>query len=81
MPASDIPTTIAVKSTGVSVLWFCASTCFQFWSKTYTMWENNFFHAWIDWLHVFCFGIGFRKTLVAFDFDGKVKQSIAQLTM
>ena len=26
----------AVKSAGVPVLWFCASTCFRLWSKTFT---------------------------------------------
>ena len=25
-----------VKSAGVPVLWFCTSTCFRFWSKTFT---------------------------------------------
>ena len=34
----------------LSALWFRASTCFRFWSKTYKKrWTSNFFLAWIDW--------------------------------
>ena len=67
-----------IKSDGVYVLWFRASTCFRFWSKTYTnvaqiiltiTWQNNFFLAWIDWSRAFDFRICFGKTLVAFDYD------------
>ena len=45
------------------------------------MWQNNFFVAWIDWSHAFDFRMCFRKTLVAFDFDEKLTQIIAQITM
>ena len=31
----------AVRPAGVSVLWFCASTSFQFWSKTFTNSSSN----------------------------------------
>ena len=61
-----------VKSPGVSVLWFRASTCFRFW--------NNFFLAWIDRSSAFNFRISFGKTLLDFDFDGKLTQSAAKVT-
>ena len=38
------------------------------------MWQNNFFLAWIDWSR-------FGKKLIAFDFDEKLTQSVAQVTM
>ena len=47
-----------VKSVGVFVLWFRASTCFRFWSKTFTKrCTNNFYYdgtkqflPWSNWL-------------------------------
>ena len=80
-----------VKSAGVPVLWFRASTCFQFWSKTFTKRCTNnsllsrdktiFLFAWIDWSRAFDFRICFGKTLIAFNFDEKLTQSVAQVIM
>ena len=79
-----------VKSAGVPVLWFRASTCFQFWSKTFTKRctnnsllsrDKSFLLSWIDWSRAFDFRICFGKTLIASDFDKKLTQSVAQVTM
>ena len=79
-----------VKSTGVPVLWFRAFTCIWFWSKTFTniaqiilyyTSQNNFFLAWIDCSRVFAFRICFGKTLIVFDFDETLTQSVAQVTV
>ena len=59
------------------------------WSKTFTKrctiftitWQNYFFLALIDWSRAFDFRISFGKTLIGFDFDEKLTQSIAQVTM
>ena len=70
-----------VKSAGVPVLWFRASTCFQFWSKTFTKRctnnsllsrDKSFLLSWIDWSRAFDFRICFGKTLIASDFDEKL---------
>ena len=45
------------------------------------MWQKNFLVAWIDWSHAFDFRICFGKTLIAFNFDEKFKQSVAQVTV
>ena len=45
------------------------------------MWQNSFFLAWTDLSHAFDFRIRFGKTLVAFDFNEKLTQSVAQITM
>ena len=71
------------------ILWFTASTCFRFWSKTFTkrctnnslLLRENFLLAWIDWSRSFDFRICFGKTLITSDFDEKLTQSVAQLTM
>ena len=44
------------------------------------MWQNNFFLACIDWSRALDFRICLEKTLVAFDFDEKLKQSVAKIT-
>ena len=44
-------------------------------------WQNNSFLAWIDWPCAFNFRICFGQTLVAYDFDGKLTQSFAQIFM
>ena len=43
-------------------------------------WQYNFFLVWIDLLRAFDFRIYFGKTLIAFDFDEKLTQSVAQIT-
>ena len=40
-------------------------------------WQSNFFLAWFDLSRAFNSRIGFGKTLVAFDFDEKLTQIIA----
>ena len=48
------------------------------------MWQNSFFLARIDLLLCFRlhdFRICFGKILVAFDFDAKLTQSVAQIKM
>ena len=52
--------------------------------NAYVTWPEhtvNFFLAWIDLSRAFDFRIYFRKTLVAFDFDQKLTQKVAQRTM
>ena len=44
-------------------------------------WQVNFFLAWFDWSRTSDFRICFGKTLIAFDFDEKLTQSVAQVTM
>ena len=72
-----------LKSAGVPVLWFPASTCFHFWSKTFTKRctnnsllsrDKSFLLSWIDWSRAFDFRICFGKTLNAFDFDENTKR-------
>ena len=82
--ASDSPTTVyhsIVKSAGVTVLWFLASTCIQFWSKTLTKHcTNNFLlscdktiSSLLEFIgHMFFISECFEKTLIAFDFDEKL---------
>ena len=68
----------------MSILLFCASTCFQFWLKDvaqiilYYHVTKQFLPC-LNWL-VKCFRFQniFRKTLIAFDFDEKPSQSVAQ---
>ena len=43
--------------------------------------QNNFFLARIDWSCAYGFRVCFGKTLVAFDFEEKFTQSVAQITM
>ena len=50
------------------------------WFLTIT-WQNNFFLAWIDLSRAFDFRICSGKTFIAFDFDGKLTQNVAQITM
>ena len=45
------------------------------------MWQNNFFLAWIILSSVFDFRVCFGEILVAFDFDEKFTQSVAQIAM
>ena len=45
------------------------------------MWQNNFLLAWIDWSCAFDFRICFGKTLTASNFDKKLTQSVAQVTI
>ena len=45
-----------------------------------TTWQNNFLLAWTDPSCAFDFRICFGKTLIAFDFDEKLTQCVAQLT-
>ena len=45
------------------------------------MQQNNICPALIDWWHASDFEICFEKTLVAFCFDEKHMQSIAQMSM
>ena len=76
-----------VKSAGVPVLWFRASTCFWFWSKTFTkrcsnnslLSRDKTISSLLDLIgHVLLiFRICFGKTIV-FDFDEKLIQSVAQ---
>ena len=44
-------------------------------------WQYNFFLAWIDLSRVFDFRIYFGKILISFDFDEKLAQSVAQVTL
>ena len=44
-------------------------------------WQNNFFLACFDWPRAFDFRISFRKILLALDFDEKLTQNVAQITM
>ena len=77
-----------VRSARVPVLWFRSPKCIRFWSETFTKRctnkqnnsENNFFLTWIDWSGVFDYRIYFGKT-IAFDFDEKLTQSVAQVTV
>ena len=73
-----------------SLFWFCVFTCFRIWLKTYAKrCTNNSLLSGdktISFLleliyHVFSISECFGKTLVAFDFDEKLTQSIAQITM
>ena len=58
-----------VKPAGVHVpvLWFCATACFRYWSKTFMKrwwnnsftWQINFSFAWFNWSRAFDFRIGF----------------------
>ena len=45
------------------------------------MWQINFLLAWFDCSRPFDSRICFGKTLIAFDFDEKLTQGIAQVTM
>ena len=45
------------------------------------MMQNNFFLAWIDWSCAVGFRVCFGKILVASDFEEKLTQSVAQITM
>ena len=79
------------KSAGAPVLRFRTSTCFRFLSKTFTKRCTNkslplrvkqfIAYAWIDWSRAFDFRMCFGKTLIASDFDEKLTQSVAQVTM
>ena len=70
--------TVLPRYNQFSILWFRISTCFQFWSKTFTKrctknsLLSRFILAWTDWSCAFdvriCFG--FEKT-IPFDFDKK----------
>ena len=44
-------------------------------------WQNSFFLAWINLLRAFYFRICFGETLVAFDFEEKFTQNVAQITI
>ena len=44
-------------------------------------WQNNFFLAWTDLSCAFDFRICFGKALVAFNFNEKLTQSLAQITV
>ena len=89
--ASKSPTTVSKVSWGIcSLFWFCVFTCFRIWLKTYAKrCTNNSLllgDKTISFLleliyHVFSISECFGKTLVAFDFDEKLTQSIAQITM
>ena len=77
------------KVSWVSVLWFGASTCIRFWSKTYTTrCINNSLLSRDKTIYCLLELIGhalsiseYGKILVAFDFDEKLILSVAQLTM
>ena len=47
----------------------------------YYQWQNKFFLAWIDLSRAFDFRICFGKTVVAFDIDEKLTQSVSQVTI
>ena len=79
-----------VKSAGVPVLGFRASTCFRFWLKTFTKrWQiiiyyhvTKRFLACLNWFVTWIwFQNMFWKTLIAFDFDEILTQSVAQVTV
>ena len=69
-----------VKSAGVPVLWFCASTCFRFRSKTFTkLCSNSFFTKTISCLldligHVLLILEHVLKNINCFRFDEKLTQ-------
>ena len=73
-----------VKSAGVPVLWFGASTCFQFWSKTFTkrrtinslLSNDKTISSLLELIgHVYSISeYVFEKTLIAFDFHEKLTQ-------
>ena len=82
-----------VMSAGVPVLWFCASTCFRFWSKSFTKRCSNnsllprdrAIYSLLD-LIAFDFRICFRTTIeiygkILIAFDEKFTQSLAQVNM
>ena len=71
------------------VLWFCASTCFQFWSKTFTKGCTNNSLLSCDkrifWLleltgHVLSISENVWKNIDCFRFREKLTQSVAQVT-
>ena len=77
-----------VESARVRFLWFCTSTCFWFWSKTFTKcFTNNSLLSCDKTIsslleligYVLSFRTCFRKT-VNFDFDEKLAQSNVQIT-
>ena len=80
-----------MKSARVFLIWFRAFTCFRTWLKTYAKRCTNnsllscdkkkLFFVWINWSRAFDFRICFGKTIVAFDFDEKFTQSVAQIPM
>ena len=79
-----------VKSAGVPVLWFCASTCFRFWSKTFTkrrinnslLTHDKIIYSLLELIaHILSIAECFEKTLIAFDFDEKITQSFAQVCL
>ena len=75
-----------VKSAGVPVLWFRASTCFRFWSKTFTKrCSNNFLLSRDKTISSLLDLIGhvllISEYVWGICFDEKVTQSVAHVTV
>ena len=79
-----------VKSAGVSGLWFCTSTCFQFWSKAFKKCcTNNFLPSLGKTIfslleligHMLLISEYVLENINCFRFWWKLTQSIAQITV